>query len=184
MDLPTGVVSDKIHDAPRFSISGHACDRKSAFAALLSDDTSRWHLAAVGDDAFLGRVEADFARLPAATRDQLHLQLYRPGDWEVGQFGLPASGLVLRKPAAGRQSGDVGQVPAADYSAEKLDEVLCKPSGPTPRPVPAPAPRPVDPVDPDQPAPGPAPEPAPNPVVPPWTLAAALFAILLLLRRK
>lgn len=137
--LPTGVDSSRITEAPRYSKNGHHITKREAHEALL-DDSDRWHLAAVGDPAFLKRVRADYDKLPDELRAKLHLQLFSPAAWQVDTFNL-SPGLTLRKPAKDRVSQDVGKVGLAEYAG--ITELLELPAGPTPKPTPAPEPRPV-----------------------------------------
>jgi hypothetical protein len=145
LDIPTGVMRDRIHEHPAYSRNGQEVTKDEAHAALgasaLTDDSDRWHLTAVGDSAFLSRIRADVAKLPAEVRTKLLLQSYLPSAWQVAQFKLPAAGVVLRKPSAGRVSADVGSIAAAEYSGTRLDDLLGEPAGPSPRPAkPKPAP--------------------------------------------
>lgn len=165
-DYPTGVVPEMVNKAPAYSINGQASTKEEVYSLLqhgsLSDDSGRWHLAAVGDAAFLARVRADVAKLPAEAREKLHVQAYAPTAWQVDQFRLPA-GVVLRKPAVDRVSADVGVIPTAEYSDDRLATLLGDPDGPTPRPPAKPGPN----------TPGPGPSPA-SPSIPwPWLAAAA-----------
>lgn len=132
-DPPTGVIPDRVHDAPRYSISGQPCSKADA-ADALTDDRSRWHLAAVGDADFLSRVRADVAAL-GEVRAKLHVQYYRPDAWQVSQLGL-SPGVALRKPSSGRVSSDVGAVSTGDYSAAKLSDLLSASGGPLFKPKP------------------------------------------------
>lgn len=193
-DVPTGVVPEKIHDAPRYSLNGVECDKAHALAAMganpLADDSDRWHLAAVGDEAFTARVRADVEKLPKETRGKLLFQAYAPSHWAVDLFDLPR-GVTLRKPSPGRTSADVGALIAdADYSAAALDNLLALEGGPNYKPKP-PAPK-VDPA-PVRPEPHKQPDDAPpapaKPNHAPWCVAIAsvlAFVIreLVLLLRK
>ena len=169
--VPTGVMSARIHESPRYSRSGDEITKAEAEKAL-TDDSDRWHLAAVGDPAFLTRVKGDVAALPAALRAKLHVQLYAAAAWQVGQLGL-APGVTLRAPAAGRVSADVGAVPAAGYTPAALADLFTLPLGPTPAP---PKPKP-DPAKPDGVA-------APAGGVNAWLLAAGGVLLLILLTRR
>ena len=174
--LPTGVVSDRIHEAPAYSRNGQEVTKDEAHAALgssaLADDTDRWHLAAVGDPAFIALFRADVAKLPAATRDKLLVQAYSPSAWQVAQFQLPSAGVLLRQPTTGRVSADVGMIPATEYSSTRLATLLGEPTGPTPRP-PEPKPKPGSP---DSPTPT-------SPSIP-WQWVAAGVGGVILIRRK
>lgn len=172
-----GVESGKIHSAPRYAINGVEVTKAQAVAAMgggpLSDDSDHWHLTAVGDEGFVARVKGDLGRLAPEARAKLHFQGYGPADWPVAQFKL-AEGVTLRRPSATRVSADVGSIPRAAYTPEKLAALLSAPGGPLPAP---------------QPQPQPQPEPTPSPVNPDvsgWLAAvvAAVIALVLYLRRK
>lgn len=186
--LPTGVVRERIHDHPAYSVSGRTSTKDEVHSLLkqgaLSDDTDRWHIAAIGDADFLTKFRTDIAALPAEVRGKLLVQTYTPTAWPVAQFHLPV-GVVLRKPVVGRISADVGSIAAAEYSTARLTTLLGEPTGPTPRPAPPPAP--PSPPAPNQPAPPNSdPPPAtPTPITIPWQLIAiVLGGYLLLFRRK
>lgn len=162
-DWPTGVVPNRVHDHPSYSLNGKPCSREEALARLggLTDDSDRWNLAAVGDASFLARVRTDAAKLPEAVRGKLHIQTLPPDVWQVPTLRL-GSGVTLRKPAVNRIGGEVGFVPAVDYSPDRLAALLSMPGGPVPsnHPTPTPTPDPVKPID---PTPEPKPEPVPMP---------------------
>lgn len=166
-----GVDGGKIHAHPHYSINGVPVSKEIALSMLgagpIADDSDRWHLTAVGDGEFLGRVTADVLALPADVRGKLHFQPYAPDSWPVGQFKLPA-GVSLRKPSPVRTGGDVGAIPVAGYDAGKLAGLLALPGGPTYKPVPTPAPQPSPAPVPPPPfnPPGPGPLPAPPPPEP------------------
>lgn len=173
----TGVVSGKIHASPRYSINGVEATRDDALRAVgggsLADDSNKWHVAAVGDPAFLARFKADVANLPASAREKIHVQTYSPSDWAVAAFKLPA-GVSVRKPSPGRTSEQAGVIGLDVYDAVKLLQLLNELLGfvkPAPQPGPAPAPQPV-------PAPTPTPAPTPEPAKPDNPLLAALLALL------
>ncbi|WP_439625328.1 hypothetical protein [Gemmata sp.] len=172
-----GVQGERLPTETRYWHNGEPCSKEQALSALtLADDSGRWHLTVVGDAAFARTVRTDVAALPAAVRERLHVQHYRPGDWQVAQFRL-GPGVTLRTPARDRVGSDVGTVPVADYSAARLKELLALDGGPAQRPrvVPAPAPS----------APQPA-EPAPRPAAPSGNLIllAALSTIVYLILRR
>lgn len=154
-----GVVRDKIHQRPTFSINGVQVSEevgREALGGLLTNDADRWHLTAVGDAAFLTRVKADVAALDPSVRSKLHTQTYTPSAWPTNLFHLP-DGVSLRKPATARRSEQVGELASADYSPAKLAELLDLMNGPKPKPTP------VKPVDPDGKPVDPAnPEPQPD----------------------
>lgn len=164
-----GVDSSRIHTAPRYSINGVEVTRPQAMAALagadgpLADDSDRWHLTAVGDPAFLGRVRQDVAALPAELRNRLLFQAYSPDHWAVSQFKLSV-GVSLRKPSPVRVAPDVGVIPAGEYSAARLSDLLAEPGGPAPR---------------LEPRPGPLPTPVPR--GPDWSLWAAVIVLIAIL---
>jgi hypothetical protein len=171
---PGGVVPERVHDHPEYSICGRPATRAEAHAAVaagnLADDTDHWHLTAVGDAALCDRVRADVAALPAEVRSKIHLQCYQPDAWPVAQFGLPA-GVSLRAPSPGRVAPQLGACGAAEYLASpaKLAELLSLPGGPLPKPKPA-----------DPPAPAPAPFKLPQ-AAGAW-LAVGILVFLLLRR--
>lgn len=160
VEPPTGVDRSRIHEAPTYAKDGRPCTREEAHSALLQDDSDRWHLAAVGDAEFIGKVKADVSKLPEEVRSKMHAQYYTPSAWQVEQFKLQP-GVTLRKPAAGRISADAGTVPAAEYTAEKFAQ-LCPKSKPSPSPTPS---------KPNDPTPGP-PDPKPAYPLSPWTWLA------------
>lgn len=174
-DVPTGVVPEKIHEQPAYSINGVPVDKDTAMSAMggLSDDSGNWNLSVVGDPAFLARVRADVAGLPIEARGKLHVQAYTPDVWQVSHFRL-APGVTLRRPAVGRVGADVGTIAAGDYTPAKLLDLCCLPTGPTPR---APAGPKIDPPNPnptpapDQPNPTPA-----DPHVPGWCVVCSILA--------
>ena len=190
-DVPTGVVPERISEAPGYSLTGRPCTREEAHRAIgagvLSDDSDRWHLTAVGGPTLFTKVRAEVANLPEAVRAKLLVQCYGEADWPVAQFKLPA-GVSLRRPSPGRESPEVGVIPAADFAAgtKTLADLLSLPDGPTPRP--APPPKPPEPKQPDRPGPGPNTPPAPSrtpfpiPDSPPWW-AGAIGLLLYLTRR-
>lgn len=155
----TGVVPEKVHDHPPYSISGRPCSKAEAHAAFggaLADDSDRWHLTAVGDAALLRAFSADVAALPADLRAKLLVQAYSPDRWEVGLFRLPP-GVSLRTPSPGRTAAQVGAVAPAEYGAAALADLLASEGGPAWKPKP-PAPL----AGPKQPDPAPAPAPRPD----------------------
>lgn len=168
---PTGVVSDKIHLHPAYTLNGREVSKDQAHAALgstsLADDSDRWHLSAVGDASFLQRFRADVEKLPAAIRAKLLVQAYLPAAWQAVQFQLPA-GVVLRKPTVGRVSSNVGTIAAAEYSSQRLDDLLGDAAGPAPRPKP------------------PGPNDTPSPAAPsiPWKWIVGGVALFLFTRKK
>lgn len=171
-ELPTGVMSDRVHESPRYSINGQPATVEQARAAL-TDDSAKWHLAAVGDEAFRAKVAGDVAALPAELRGKLHVQLYAPDAWPVGAYQLGA-GVTLRAP--GRAGAHLATVAPAAYAPGSLLDLLGHPRGPQPKPGPAPTP-----------APGPTPEPSPTPSPAggsvPWLLLAVAAALVLFRRR-
>jgi hypothetical protein len=190
-DVPTGVVSDRIHSHPEYSVSGVKVSKAHAHSLLvgangLADDSDLWHLTCVGDIALQQRFGNDLDALPGPVRIKLHVQRYEPGHWAVAQFKLPA-GVSLRKPSPGRVAADVGAVPPSEYSAARLADLLAMTGGPLWRPAPPkqPAPNPgPDPLEPVKPGPkvGPGPDKAPEPgpdKTPACVLCAALLAALL-----
>lgn len=178
-DPPTGVIPEKVHGTARYSLNGQPCSEAEARAAL-TDDSNRWHLAVVGEAAFLARVRADVGQLPAELRARLHVQCYAPSAWPVAQCQLPA-GVTLRAPGRGRIGSDVGTIPPADYSAAALVKLFTQPGGPNPAPIPPPAP--------PAPAPSPAPPAPPAPIPPapaplPLWLAGLVGVVLYFLVRR
>lgn len=172
-----GVQVERLSTEARYWRNGEECSKEEALSALtLADDSGRWNLTVVGDAAFSRTVRADVAALPAAVRERLHVQHYRPGDWQVTQFRL-GPGVTLRTPARDRVGADVGTLAVADYSAARLKELLARDGGPSPRPRVAPSPAPS--------APQPA-DPAPKPAAPSGNLVllAALFTIVYLILRR
>lgn len=164
-----GVDTAKIAGAPRYSFRGTECSRAVARALLaggspLADDSDCWHLTAVGDPDYLAKFRQAVDKLPPDVRVKLHVQGYRPLDWPVGQYKLPA-GVSLRKPSPERVAAEVGV--SAGCSLGDLLALLRLPGGPLP-----PLPKPVDP-----PNPAPVPAPAPDESLPWWLcgLAALLF---------
>lgn len=176
--FPGGVRSDKLIDHEGYSISGRPVDKATALAAIaaggLTDDSDRWHLATVGDDAFCTAVRADVAKLPKEVREKIHVQCYAPTSWQAKQFDL-LPGLTLRKPATNRVGSTAGVLAPTGYTAARLDELLAPISGKTPAPMPGPK-------APDEPGPkiepAPTPEPAPAPTPAPAPDRGALLAIL------
>lgn len=169
--FPTGVISDKIHEHPAYSISGRESTRDEVHDLLLADDSNHWHLSAVGDPSFLARVKADVDQLPPETRAKLLVQAYQPTAWQVGQFGLVA-GVTLRKPPTNRISVNVGSISSAEYTAAKLSDLLGDAAGPNPRPAPPP------------PAVDPSPVIQAGAGVPPWCCVAGAGLLYLFMRRK
>jgi hypothetical protein len=175
-----GVDPAKIHPAPEYTLNGARVTREQVYAAFgagkLLDDSSRWHLTAVGDVAFRAKVKADVDAMPAAVRAKLHTQFYGVEEWPVATFGLP-TGVSVRKPAVGRKAAETGTIPANEYTAAKLAD-LCPVKKPEP-------PKPVEPKQPDAtPAPQPKPKqpdvpPAPAPQPNPNNWLAILAAVLL-----
>lgn len=191
-DTPTGVVSDKIHTGPEYSICHNGVTRPATKAEAhgflatngLSDDSDRWHLTAVGDSAFTDRFLADVRSLPADVKAKLAVQIYAPGHWAVDLFKLPL-GIDLRKPGPSRSAAVVGTLPTV-YTLGDLDDLLALPGGPVLRPTPPPKmpdPVPPKPVDPPHVEPKPdAPKPDPKSENDNWCYA--LLAALALLARE
>lgn len=178
--FPGGVVSDKIDPDITYRCSGKKCTKAEVYAAMavsLSDDSTRWNLAIVGDAGFVSRVQSDVSRLAADLRDNLHLHSYAPGDWPVSQFSL-LPGVTLRKPAVGRIGADSGVLDPVSYSPEKLVSLLNPVLGIIPQPMPPKPdePKPDEPKKPDDKPKEPAP-PAPDKS----GLALAVAALLALL---
>jgi hypothetical protein len=109
--LPTGVVSDKIHEAPTYSKSGKPITRQEAFGELgfggpnLPDDGKLLRVVAVmPDDAacrgFLTSIQAnpDYVRL----KDKLVVTAYQADAWQVKGVGYPQGVHVVRPTLAGR----------------------------------------------------------------------------------
>jgi hypothetical protein len=171
-----GVDSTRIHSHPAYSINGKEVTREQARAAMLADDSSRWHLTAVGPMEFLSRVAADVSALPDQVRGKVLFQAYPSGHWAADAFKLP-EGLSLRKPSPARAAADVGVVTPGEYSGAKLGALLAMKGGPlyvepAPQPVPpAPQPGPVVPV----------PQPQPGPAMPPWWVWLVLAAVVVLI---
>ncbi|MBN9521102.1 hypothetical protein J0H58_21715 [bacterium] len=185
--VPLGVLTDRIHEHPEYSLSGRPCTREECHAAVgagtLADDSDRWHLTAVGDAALISKLRADVLALEPAVRGKLLVQCYTADAWPVTQFGLP-QGLSLRAPSPARNGAQLGAVGVAEYAAgtTKLTDLLSVAGGPTPKPPPPPPP----PAPPKPPEPSPTPAPSPNPVpsipMPPWWVLA-LGGLWLLFRR-
>lgn len=176
MDEPlTGVVSDKIHDSPLYSLSGNPVSKEEAHAALqgggLVDDSDRWHVTVVGDQSFRARVKADLAKLPSDVRTKFHVQEYPTDHWAVATFALK-EGVTLRKQAGmSRMAEEAAAIAKADYTPEALNK-MCPFSPPPPPPAPPGPPNNPPPPPPD----------AKNNVG--WWLVLALGSILAIFRRK
>lgn len=172
----TGVIPDRIHEAPAYSLSGVPVTKEEAHRAMggnLVDDSDRWHVTVVGDRAFVEKVKGDLARLSQAVKGKFHVQSYPTDHWAVSAFKLK-EGVTLRKEAGlSRVSTEAAAIAKADYSPDALNR-MCPYAPKPPEP-----PTPPSPNDPNQPTPGPV-----NPTVPPWSIAAALLALLLLFRRR
>lgn len=178
---PGGVQRERLSAEMRYWHNGEECSKAQALSALtLADDSERWHLTVVGDAAFSRTVRGDVAALPKAVRDRLHVQHYRPGDWQVAQFRL-GPGVTLRTPARDRVGADVGALAASDYSAAKLKELLARDGGPAA----SPAPRPLVEPAPNTPQ-SPSIEPAPKPAAPSGSLVvlAVLSTLAYLILRR
>ena len=171
----TGVIPDRIHEAPAYSLSGVPVTKEEAHRAMggnLVDDSDRWHVSVVGDRPFIEKVKGDLARLSQAVQGKFHVQSYPTDHWAVSAFKLK-EGVTLRKEAGlSRVSAEAAAIAKADYTPDALNR-MCPyaPKPPTP---------PTPPDDPNQPQP-PAPS---NPVLPPWSLVAALLALLLVIKGK
>jgi hypothetical protein len=178
-----GVDSERLTPRPSYSICGVPSTKADVIEAFaLADDSSRWHLAAVGDAALAAKVKADVTALPADVRAKLHVQCYAPTSWQAAQFGL-APGVTLRMPAVDRVGPEVGNVGSESYTPGALRALLGAKGGPlyvAPAPV-APAPKPVP-----EPAPAPDAGPAPKPAAPLnlAAIAAALAALFFALNRR
>jgi hypothetical protein len=175
-----GIDRTRLEETVSYSICGVEVTREEAHAALtggaLVDDSDRWHLTAVGDEAFLGRVRADVAALPSDGRARLHVQTYSPQNWAVAHFQLPR-GVSLRKPSPIRTAEQVGTIAPEDYTAARLADLLkwvvIDPPSPPPQPVP---PAPV------LPSPPPANSPVPPALdVPASPLLALVVSAVLLI---
>ena len=94
----------------KFTLNGTEVSKSVAVAAVLADDSDRYHL------TFVGVPLPPSPGIPAAVRDRVQVQAYAPGEWEVGQFGL-RPGVTLRKPATGRVGPEVYHADAYDTSA-------------------------------------------------------------------
>lgn len=174
-----GVDASRIHTAPKYSINGVEASRLRALremtgGSIFSDDSDRWHLTAVGDAGFLEKFRSDVATLPDPLKSRILVQAYTPDRWEVSIYKLPV-GVNLRKPSPIRTAANVGAIPAGEYTAAKLVDLLTSADGPDPKIVPKPDPAPVNP---DQPAPA---NPVPN--FPVW-LAIAIAALVVIIWRK
>lgn len=173
--FPGGVDPAKLDGTQEtYAVNGVPVPKVEAIAALLSDDSGKWNLTAVGDPAFLDRVRKDVSALPADVRGKLHCHAFAPDAWQVAQFRLDP-GVTLRKPAVGRVGADVGHVAAAAYGADTLANLFELPGGPVERPrQPKPGPK----VEPAPPGPQPAPQPNPQPQPEGSFLAVILAAVL------
>jgi len=190
-DQNFGVVKNKIHTSPTYSISGVEVTRAEVRAAFggsqpLTDDSDRWHFTVVGDDAFKAAVKVHVEKLEPSVKAKLLIQYYSKDNWAVTKFSLP-QGVSLRRPSELRTSEQVGVVAQGDYSLEKLLELLKWLNG-DPKPQP-PMPTPVLPVtpNPNQPQPAPVdPVPTPAPTNPNWPMwvALALGALYFLFPKK
>jgi hypothetical protein len=167
-----GVDSKRIHSHPPYTINGRAVTKEQAQAAMLADDSARWHLTAVGPMEFLSRVAADVSALPDQVRAKVLFQAYPSGHWAASAFKLP-EGLSLRRPSPARAAADVGVVTPGEYSGAKLGALLAMKGGPLyvePAPVPP---------QPDGPKiePAPAPVPQPGAPVPQWVWLVVAAAV-------
>lgn len=172
----TGVIPDKIHDAPAYSLSGVPVTKEEAHRAMggnLVDDSDRWHVTVVGSKEFRDKVKADLAKLPQTVQAKFHVQAYPTEHWAVSAFKLK-EGVTLRKDAGlSRVSTEAAMIEAGKYTADELKR-MC-PYAPKPKPTP-----PTPPVPgPDQPNPEPD-----KPVNTGWWLVMAALALLAIFRRK
>jgi hypothetical protein len=187
-----GVDRDKIHSGERYTLSnGQEISKGRAHALVagngLVDDSHRWHLTVVGDDAFQAKVKAHLDALKSEQKEKLLVQYYAPDHWTVSRYSLP-NGVSLRKPSPVRTSEEVGVIPPAEYTLERFLLLLLWLDGQPKPPVP-----PLPPVPPSPPPPNVQPAPDtpvnPLPVTPsaPLSLPALLLmlgALYLLLRKK
>lgn len=160
-----GIDAAKVHDGKRWTLNGRECSRDDVFKAMLTDDSDRYHLVAVGHPTFRGTVAAALARLPAEDRGRILFNGYDPEHWAVKLFELQP-GITLRKPARNRVGADAGHSAAAADLAGLVEAAF--------RPRPAPDPTP-------EPQPDPAPGPGRFPYGP--AIAAALVVLFLVSRR-
>ncbi len=118
-----GVNFEKLKAERKFTLNGTEVTQKVAEAAVLADDSTRYHLTFVGLPA---------VTLPETIRSVCHVQQYAADEWEVSQFGLKP-GVTLRKPQTARVGAEVYQSPKYDAA-----EILAAISGSAPTPKPNP----------------------------------------------
>jgi hypothetical protein len=149
----------------------------------LTDDSAKWHLTLIGQEAECAPILQDLRNHPAFApyRDKLLVQAYRPGAWATSLVHLENGGkpdIVLQQAPDLEGKGKVLLRLAAYQGAEQLVEAIRK----------------ADPnYDPSK-DPKPKPEPAPNqPIVAAWKpdpvhiccgTAAVIFAVLAYLKKK
>ncbi len=179
-----GVSSDKINPAERYSLPDGVAIPKGKAHSLMAgdgilDDSTRFHLTVVGDEAFRSQVKKHIDTLNPELKSRLHVQYYSPEHWAVNHFKLP-NGISLRKPSPVRNSDQIGTLNASDYNLDRLLDLLrlldglkpTPPPVPTPQPVPTPTPTPVP-----QPTPTPTPDQPTNPLLVVIALIVGLFLI-------
>jgi len=185
--FPGGIDPSKLRADETYSISGQQVKKSEAMDALvaggsLTDDSTKWHVAAVGDAAFCARVNGDVAKLPKDVREKLHVQCYASGDWHVAQFDL-SPGVTLRKPATNRVGSNAGAIAPAQYTSDALKSLLAPVGMPTPDPMPEPKPKPDEPK-PDEPAPSKPDQSTPSMLTTLAGLAIAVLALILAVFRR
>lgn len=157
-----GIDTSKIHQQQRYTLPDGSCVPKGRAHALIAgaeglpDDSGKWHLTIVGDDAYQAKVKAILDKVGDDKKNKLHIQFYTQDRWEVKSFDLP-KGISLRKPSPVRTSEQVGVITADDLSLNDLLELLKLIDGIVPKPAPTPNSRPNP--DPNTPAPTPTPTP-------------------------
>ena len=89
----------------KYSLNGHPITAAAA-EAVLTDDSDRYSVTAVGDANYLSSVRPVLAGMDGAILGKVKITEYTPDQWQVGQFGLKA-GVTVRKPG-GRVTGGAG----------------------------------------------------------------------------
>jgi hypothetical protein len=102
-----GLNLQKINVGRKYSLNGTEVSQAVAEAAVLADDSDRYSLTFVG---------MAVPTLPEAVRSKVHLQSYKPEEWEVKQFALKP-GVTLRKPQSGRVGTEILQASTFDTNA-------------------------------------------------------------------
>ena len=129
-----GVDYKKIDKAGRkYSLNGQPITAAGA-EAVLTDDSDRFSVTAVGDAAYLAAVRPVLTGLDSATLGKVRYSEYTPDQWQVTQFGLKA-GVTVRKPG-GRVTGGAGFAdPTVTGDALKAAVTNALGGGTTPGPI-------------------------------------------------